>query len=319
MVIQVHALPDTAAALQSLLGPRQKIGFRLLHQPTSMLLQDGGGDLCLKIVACGAGWSLRPRKGQQELEFGQVWAGDSAELFFPLGLEQKDPGVHQINVDFTVFQKMRRDKAQVGGTTEIIILTMLTKQVVEMEVDFSSLSSSPLCSTKETHHRSSKETFHSSRTSVSKESNQGHSSRTNLSKDPNLGHTSRTSANSATSACSSLVASSSGCSSLPASPLQVLVLLTFLAKTLTFQAFKLPTEVRTALCSALDQEQVTIRHHHHHHEDLMANISCSGLWRRLAIVSGRSEAWATSRFLSTSTQSHRLPSQVGGLIYYWLL
>ena len=220
MVIQAHALPDTAAALQSLLGPRQKIGFRLLHQPTSMLLQDGGGDLCLKIVACGAGWSLRPRKGQQELEFGQLWAGDSGELFFPLGLEQKDPSVHQINVDFTVFQKMRRDKAQVGAT-EMVILTMLTNQVVEMELDFSSLSSTPLCSTKETHHHSSKETFHSSRTSVSKESNQGHSSRTNLSKDSNLGHTSRTSANSATSACSSLVASSSGCSSLPASPLQV--------------------------------------------------------------------------------------------------
>jgi len=135
--------------------------------------------------------------------------------------------VQQINVDFTVFQKMRRDKAQ----------------VMEVEVDFSVLSSPlPPQSSKDSnhhhhHHHSSKETFHTSRSSMSKsDANLGHSSRTNVSKDSNLGHTSRT------SACSSLVASSSGCSSLPASPLQ---------------AFKLPAEVRAALCSALDQEQAS--------------------------------------------------------------
>ena len=32
IIIEVHALSDTAAALQTLLGPRQKLGFRLLHQ-----------------------------------------------------------------------------------------------------------------------------------------------------------------------------------------------------------------------------------------------------------------------------------------------
>jgi len=235
----VHALPDTAAALQTLLGPRQKLGFRLLHQPTPIVLHDGGGDLCLKIVACGSGWSLRSRKGQQELQFSQLWAGESGELFFSLNLEQKDASVQQINVDFTVFQKMRRDNAQ----------------VMEVEVDFSVLSSPLLHSSKDSHHHqhNSKETFHSSRSSVSKEANVnlGHSSRTNLSKESNPGHTSRTSATSAASACSSLggslvgsslVGSSSGCSSLPASPLQ---------------AFKLPAEVRAALCSALDQEQAS--------------------------------------------------------------
>ena len=217
-VVEVHALPDTAAALQTLLGPRQKLGFRLLHQPTPIVLHDGGGDLCLKIVACGSGWSLRSRKGQQELQFSQLWAGESGELFFSLNLEQKDASVQQINVDFTVFQKMRRDNAQ----------------VMEVEVDFSVLSSPLLHSSKDSHHHqhNSKETFHSSRSSVSKEANVnlGHSSRTNLSKESNPGHTSRTSATSAASACSSLggslvgsslVGSSSGCSSLPASPLQV--------------------------------------------------------------------------------------------------
>ena len=123
-------MSDTAAALQTLLGPRQKLGFRLLHQvltdqinvvqtkllhqPTPVVLHDGAGDLCLKIVACGSGWSLRSRKVQQELQFSQLWSGDSGELFFSLALEQKDPGVQQINLDFTVFQKMKRDKAQVG-------------------------------------------------------------------------------------------------------------------------------------------------------------------------------------------------------------
>jgi hypothetical protein len=192
------------------------------------VLHDGGGDLCLKIVACGSGWSLRSRKGQQELQFSQLWAGDSGELYFSLNLEQKDASVQQINVDFTVFQKIRRD----------------TAQVMEVEVDFSVLSSPLPHSSKDSHHHhhNSKEIFHSSRSSVSKEANLGHSSRSNLSKESNPGHTSRTSATSAASACSSLVGSSSGCSSLPASPLQ---------------AFKLPAEVRAALCSALDQEQAS--------------------------------------------------------------
>ena len=95
---------------------------------------------------------------------------------------------------------------------------------MEVEVDFSVLASPPPRISKDSHnhhHHGSKETFHSSRSSVSKDANPGHTSRTNVSKESNAGHTSRTSATSAASACSSLVASSSGCSSLPASPLQV--------------------------------------------------------------------------------------------------
>ena len=95
---------------------------------------------------------------------------------------------------------------------------------MEVEVDFSVLASPPPRISKDSHshhHHGSKETFHSSRSSVSKDANPGHASRTNVSKESNAGHTSRTSATSAASACSSLVASSSGCSSLPASPLQV--------------------------------------------------------------------------------------------------
>merc|ERR1719458_689933 len=78
---------------------------------------------------------------------------------------------------------------------------------MEVEVDFSVLSSPLLHSSKDSHNHhqhNSKETFHSSRSSVSKEANLGHSSRTNLSKESNPGHTSRTSATSAASACSSL-------------------------------------------------------------------------------------------------------------------
>ena len=140
----------------------------------------------------------------------------------------------------------------------------------------------------------------------------------------NLGHTSRTSANSATSACSSLVASSSGCSSLPASPLQVFFQTSswyfwhswpklWHSRLSSYPQKFAPLFVQLLTKNRWQFDIITAIF------TVMANISCSGLWRRLAVVSGRSEAWATSRFLSTSTQSHRLPSQVGALICYLLL
>ena len=137
-------------------------------------------------------------------------------------------------------------------------------QVMEVEVDFSALSSPLPRSSKETHHHlhsskenhlhhGSKETFHSSRSSVSKDANLGHSPRTTVSKEPNPGgHTSRTSATSAASACSSLVASSSGCSSLPASPLQVDIFDKFsLALGITHKVFPGFQVTRRSSCCSL--------------------------------------------------------------------
>ena len=58
LLLEVHLTGDNQASLHALLRTRQKLGMRLLHKPRPLKLEDGAGDLCLKVLDCGPGWSL---------------------------------------------------------------------------------------------------------------------------------------------------------------------------------------------------------------------------------------------------------------------
>jgi hypothetical protein len=173
IALSVYFIEDTEGTLATLVKWKEKCGAKLLENPKSFNLQDVGSDLCLKVLNCGQGWTVKPRKGLQEITFKSLWSTFDSRMFYTLELEQKDPSIKVINLDFTVFQKCQKQSSQ----------------IMKVQVDIKVLLY------------------------------------------PN--------SHSDTSNCSSLVTSSSGCSSL--SPHST--------------AFKLPAQVRQALCSALDKEQ----------------------------------------------------------------
>lgn len=113
IVINIYVIEDTQDSLETLMKYQEKCGAKLLDKPKSFNLQDDGSDLCLKVLNCGQGWSVKPRKGLQEIIFKDLWSRCDRNMYYTLLLEHKDPSVRIINIDFTIFQKNQKQSSQI--------------------------------------------------------------------------------------------------------------------------------------------------------------------------------------------------------------
>lgn len=73
LTIRIYCLPDTDDALNYVTEAERRYNGRLLDGPVSMLLQDGGEPLCLKIEGLSSNWICQKGADYLEVPFHHIW------------------------------------------------------------------------------------------------------------------------------------------------------------------------------------------------------------------------------------------------------
>ncbi|GFQ82383.1 netrin receptor UNC5B, partial [Trichonephila clavata] len=103
--IRVYCIEDTKAAIQGMLQVEEKLHGSLLDAPKSMLLQDGGSNLCLCLEDISPGWKCKPLANYQEIPFHHVWNGRQNHLHCSFKLEHLDRSLQAVSCHILVYQR----------------------------------------------------------------------------------------------------------------------------------------------------------------------------------------------------------------------
>ncbi|KAF8765022.1 Netrin receptor UNC5C like protein [Argiope bruennichi] len=103
--IRVYCIEDTKAAIQGMLQVEEKLHGSLLDAPKSMLLQDGGSNLCLCLEDISPGWKCKPMANYQEIPFHHIWNGRQNHLHCSFKLEHLDRSLQAVSCHILVYQR----------------------------------------------------------------------------------------------------------------------------------------------------------------------------------------------------------------------
>ncbi|GIY77672.1 netrin receptor UNC5C [Caerostris darwini] len=103
--IRVYCIEDTKAAIQGMLQVEEKLHGSLLDAPKSMLLVDGGANLCLCLEDISPGWRCKPLANYQEIPFHHVWNGRQNHLHCSFKLEHLDRSLQAVSCHILVYQR----------------------------------------------------------------------------------------------------------------------------------------------------------------------------------------------------------------------
>lgn len=115
LTVRVYCLPDTDDSLSFVCESEKRYNGRILDKPISVLMQDGGDNLCLEVEGLSSNWSCQKGADYLEVPFYHVWNSanptlhcsftfrsvsnaprgtnnnaNSARLNFTLGISQKN-------------------------------------------------------------------------------------------------------------------------------------------------------------------------------------------------------------------------------------
>ncbi|GIY41462.1 netrin receptor UNC5B [Caerostris extrusa] len=103
--IRVYCIEDTKAAIQGMLQVEEKLHGSLLDAPKSMLLVDGGANLCLCLEDISPGWRCKPLANYQVNPFHHVWNGRQNHLHCSFKLEHLDRSLQAVSCHILVYQR----------------------------------------------------------------------------------------------------------------------------------------------------------------------------------------------------------------------
>ncbi|XP_054706499.1 netrin receptor UNC5C-like [Uloborus diversus] len=111
--IRVYCIENTKAAIQSMMQVEEKLRGSLLDAPKSMLLQDGGSNLCLCLEDISLGWKCKPLANYQEIPFHHLWNGRQNHLHCSFKLENVDRSLQAVSCHILVYQRGAQANRQV--------------------------------------------------------------------------------------------------------------------------------------------------------------------------------------------------------------
>ncbi|XP_071034968.1 netrin receptor UNC5C isoform X2 [Parasteatoda tepidariorum] len=111
--IRVYCIEDTKAAIQGMMQVEEKLRGSLLDAPKSMLLQDGGSNLCLCLEDISTGWKCKPLANYQEIPFHHLWNGRQNHLHCSFKLENVDRSIQSVSCHILVYQRGAQSNRQV--------------------------------------------------------------------------------------------------------------------------------------------------------------------------------------------------------------
>ncbi|XP_035224409.1 netrin receptor UNC5C-like isoform X2 [Stegodyphus dumicola] len=111
--IRVYCIEDTKAAIQGMMQVEEKLHGSLLDAPKSMLLQDGGSNLCLCLEDISPGWKCKPLANYQEIPFHHLWNGRQNHLHCSFKLEHLDRSLQAVSCHILVYQRGAQANRQV--------------------------------------------------------------------------------------------------------------------------------------------------------------------------------------------------------------
>ncbi|CAG0913210.1 unnamed protein product [Notodromas monacha] len=87
--LRIYCMEDNRSSLQGVLAVERKLQGQLVDQPKTLLFQDGGGGLLLKVDP-GQHYRVSPPQ-RQEIQFPLVWSSPQTALLMSVSLEKIDP------------------------------------------------------------------------------------------------------------------------------------------------------------------------------------------------------------------------------------
>ena len=108
LTIRVYCLPDTDDSLSYVTETEKRYNGRLLDAPISVLLVDGGDNLCLQVENLSTAWSCQKGADYLEVPFYHIWNSSNPSLHCSFTFRCRDRnsnpmlnftiGVHQKNL-----------------------------------------------------------------------------------------------------------------------------------------------------------------------------------------------------------------------------